>query len=141
MAGRGSPTAIYRSDAQICRARHPRHSRRSNAPAASDRSAPMRCATRPGARQHSPPDVEIVGGEVSCGLAEFKTLGLKYRFSSGRRQEGDKRSRRVLLIAGSTDTSGKQSVVLNGSWQRPDELDARLSQDFADLIESDLRLS
>src|SRR5262245_39132403 len=39
---------------------------RSSAPAASDRLAPTRNATRPGARQHPRPDAGIVyGGEVS----------------------------------------------------------------------------
>ena len=34
------------------------------APAATDRLATARCATRPGARQHSLPDAEKFGGEV-----------------------------------------------------------------------------
>ena len=38
---------------------------RSSAPAASDRLAPSRRATRPAARQRPRPDAEIVGGKVS----------------------------------------------------------------------------
>src|SRR6516164_5614469 len=38
---------------------------RSRAPAASDRLAPARCATRPEARQRPLRDARIVGGEVS----------------------------------------------------------------------------
>src|SRR5262249_28429976 len=40
-------------------------SRRSRAPAASDRLVRVRSATRPGARQHSLPDAKMCGGEVS----------------------------------------------------------------------------
>ena len=42
-----------------------RQRRRSSAPAATDRFAPSRCATRPGARQRPRPDAKIYGGEVS----------------------------------------------------------------------------
>src|SRR5215472_13795913 len=42
---------------------------RSDAPAATDRLAPARSATRPEARQRPPPDAEIVGGRVDEEVA------------------------------------------------------------------------
>src|SRR6516225_8097135 len=61
--------AIDPSSARKCRSPRPGYTRRSSAPAAPDKSAPKRYATRPAARQRPLPDAEIVGEEVSCRLA------------------------------------------------------------------------
>src|SRR3981081_2983238 len=75
MAGRAAPTTIDPSGAQGCLAGHRGDRRQQNAPAASDRFAPMRSATRPGARQHPLPDAEIAGAEVSsCSLSEMLSI-------------------------------------------------------------------
>src|SRR6516165_1350814 len=65
MAGRGALTAIVPSGARRCRMYRQRRMARSDAPAATDRFAPKRFATRPGARQRPRPDAENFGGEVS----------------------------------------------------------------------------
>src|SRR5262245_51798428 len=65
MAGLAAPTAIGRSAARRCR-HHRVETPRSSAPAAADRIAPVRCTTRPAARQRLLPDAEFAyGGEVS----------------------------------------------------------------------------
>src|SRR5262249_49413487 len=54
--------------------RPPPEIQRSGAPAASDRLAPTRCATRPAARQHPLRDGENFGGRVDGGGARSSPL-------------------------------------------------------------------
>src|SRR5262245_4434797 len=65
MVGRDVPTAIVPPGARGHRFRRPPESRRSNAPAATDRPAPKRRARLSAARQRTLPDGENIGGEVS----------------------------------------------------------------------------
>src|SRR5215467_3314640 len=65
MAGRAVPTTIGPSDVRRYRFRLLRGQRRPSAPAATDRLAPARSATRSAARQRPRPDAEICDGEVS----------------------------------------------------------------------------
>src|SRR5215831_8599649 len=68
MTGRAALTAIGPSGVRRYRIRLLRGHRRSNAPVATDRSAPARYATLPAARQRPLPDAESFGGEVSFEL-------------------------------------------------------------------------
>src|SRR5262245_12815838 len=65
MAGRAAPIAIDPSNARRCRILRQREQERSRAPAATDRLAPTRRATRLGAPLRPLPDAKIVGGEVN----------------------------------------------------------------------------
>src|SRR6266511_5132936 len=66
MAVRDVPRAIARGGVQQCPTYRLLQIRRKCAPGVSDRLAPMRCATWPGARRRSLQDAEIsFGGEVS----------------------------------------------------------------------------
>src|SRR5262245_45364885 len=65
MVDRGAPITTGLSGARTGRPRRPVEIQQSNAPAATDRFAPARYATWPGARQRPRPDAENVGGEVS----------------------------------------------------------------------------
>ena len=95
-----APTAIDPSGARGCRPRCRRQSRRSGAPAASDRLAPVRRAIRPAARQRPLPDAEIDGAEVSwpvplisdlrdsrcgCILRGMRTYGIRRDFAESAR--------------------------------------------------------
>src|SRR5262245_9338199 len=65
MAGRAAPIAIVPSVERGCRLPRPGGRPRSGAPALSDRSALVQCATPLAARRRRLRDAEIVGGEVS----------------------------------------------------------------------------
>src|SRR5262249_47454465 len=66
MADRTALTAIGSSGARQCQQDRRGERQQSNVPAATDRLAPVRRVTRPGARQRLRPDAGIVfGGEVS----------------------------------------------------------------------------
>src|SRR6516162_7500129 len=79
MAGRGAPTAIVPSRVRWCRPRRQGRMARSDAPAATDRLAPMPRAIAPAARLRPRPDAENFGGEVSWRATrqahrEYRTL-------------------------------------------------------------------
>src|SRR5215475_10620002 len=65
MAGQVVPSAIVPTSAPECRTRHRGESRRSPAPAAMDRFAPLQSTRRPAAWQRLLTDGENFGGEVS----------------------------------------------------------------------------
>src|SRR5262245_36193604 len=72
MTGRAVLTAIGPSGVRRYRIRLLRGHRQSNAPAASDRFAPLQSARRPAAWQRRRPDAENFGGEVSsCCFPEM----------------------------------------------------------------------
>src|SRR5215813_173844 len=77
MAGQVVPSAIVPTSAPECRTRHRGESRRSPAPAAMDRFAPLQSTRRPAAWQRLLTDGENFGGEVSLHRA------LTYRQRSG----------------------------------------------------------
>src|SRR5262245_17295861 len=65
MADRAAPTATDPSGGQRCRSGRREEIRRSSAPAATDRLAPLQCARRSGAWQHSPLDEKTDGVQAS----------------------------------------------------------------------------
>src|SRR5882757_9541602 len=66
MAGLAAPTAIDRSSGRTSRSNRRGGNQKSNAPAASDRSAPMRRAREPAARQRPQPDAKrVFGGKLA----------------------------------------------------------------------------
>src|SRR5207253_6868593 len=66
---RGAPKAAVPSVARRCRSCRRARTARSSAPGASDRLAPVRCATPPVAQQHPRPDAENFGGRVDEEVA------------------------------------------------------------------------
>src|SRR6516164_2444656 len=66
MIGLAAPTAIVPAGVRGCLRLGRAESRRRCARVVSDRTAPLRSATRPEGRRHLRPNVEIACGEVSC---------------------------------------------------------------------------
>ena len=73
--------------------------------------------------------------------ALFEPLRFQNGLGGRRGEERDQRSCGVSLIAAGNNARGELGVVLNRGRQRASEFDGWLSQDFADLIESDLNVA
>src|SRR3954451_14508461 len=86
MAGQGAPTAIAPSGVRGCRCLRQGQTQQSSAPAETDRLAPLQSAKWPAARLAPRPDAEIVGGEVSSRLVDFR---LFYSITSSARARTD----------------------------------------------------
>src|SRR4029079_15620871 len=71
----------------------------------------------------------------------FETFGFQDCRGGRRGKKRDQCSASVSLICASNNARRELSVVLDFRWKRANKFDARLSQDFADLIESDLNVA